>query len=165
MCIRDSSVLFLLDEFAALGRLEPIERAFALMAGYGLQLWAILQDLHQLKGLYGERAGTFLSNAGAIQVFNVADIDTATWVSRTLGTMTESYVTTSTSESHAPNQFFATHGTSETPHLVARALMTPDEVLRMGDNRMLLLRPGRAPLAPRKVRYYADSEFRGLFDA
>ena len=161
----DGSVLFLLDEFAALGRLEPIERAFALMAGYGLQLWAILQDLHQLRGLYGERAGTFLSNAGAIQVFNVADIDTATWVSRTLGTMTESYVTTATSESHAPNQFFATHGTSETPHLVARALMTPDEVLRMGDNRMLLLRPGRAPLAPWKVRYYADPEFRGLFDA
>lgn len=161
----EGSVLFLLDEFAALGRLEPIERAFALMAGYGLQLWAILQDLHQLKGLYGERAGTFLSNAGAIQVFNVADIDTATWVSRTLGTMTESYVTTATSESHAPNQFFATHGISTTPHLVARPLMTPDEVLRMGDNRMLFLRPGRAPLMPWKVRYYADPEFRGLYDA
>lgn len=160
----DGSVLFLLDEFAALGRLEPIERAFALMAGYGLQLWAILQDLHQLKGLYGERSGTFLSNAGAIQVFNVADIDTASWVSRTLGTMTESYVTTATSESHAPNQFFATHGTSTTPHLVARPLMTPDEVLRMGENRMLLLRPGRAPLRPWKVRYFADPEFRGLFD-
>lgn len=161
----DGSVLFLLDEFAALGRLEPIERAFALMAGYGLQLWAILQDLHQLKGLYGERAGTFLSNAGAIQVFNVADIDTATWVSRTLGTMTDSYHTTSTSESHAPNQFFATHGTSTTPHLVARSLMTPDEVLRMGSDRLLLLRPGRAPLAPRKVRYFADREFQGQFDA
>src|SRR3546814_17716576 len=32
-------VLFLLDEFAALGRLEPVERAMGLMAGYGLQLW------------------------------------------------------------------------------------------------------------------------------
>ncbi|WP_395442847.1 type IV secretory system conjugative DNA transfer family protein [Caulobacter sp. UC70_42] len=41
-------VLFLLDEFAALGRLEPVERAFGLMAGYGLQLWPILQDMHQL---------------------------------------------------------------------------------------------------------------------
>ncbi len=161
----DGSVLFLLDEFAALGRLEPVERAFALMAGYGLQLWAILQDLHQLRGLYGERAGTFLSNAGVIQVFNVADIDTATWVSRTLGTMTASYETTSTSESRSATQPFGTHGTSTTPHLVARQLMTPDEVLRMGDDRMLLLRPGRAPLAPWKVRYYADGEFWGLFDA
>lgn len=79
--------------------------------------------------------------------------------------MTESYVTTATSESHAPNQFFATHGTSTTPHLVARPLLTPDEVLRIGEDRMLLLRPGRAPLAPWKVRYYADPEFRGLYDA
>ena len=60
-------VLFLLDEFAALGRLEPVERAMGLMAGYGLQLWPILQDMHQLKATYGERAGTFMSNAGVIQ--------------------------------------------------------------------------------------------------
>lgn len=35
--------LFLLDEFAALGRLEAVERAMGLMAGHGLQLWPILQ--------------------------------------------------------------------------------------------------------------------------
>ncbi|PKP67870.1 MAG: hypothetical protein CVT83_07705, partial [Alphaproteobacteria bacterium HGW-Alphaproteobacteria-5] len=40
--------LFLLDEFAALGRLEAVERAMGLMAGYGLQLWPILQDMSQL---------------------------------------------------------------------------------------------------------------------
>src|SRR3546814_13998521 len=32
-------VLFLLDEFSALGRLEPVERALGLMAGYGIPLW------------------------------------------------------------------------------------------------------------------------------
>ena len=66
-------VLFLLDEFAALGRLEPVERAMGLMAGYGVQLWPILQDVHQLRALYGQRAGTFLSNAGVLQVFGVND--------------------------------------------------------------------------------------------
>jgi type IV secretion system protein VirD4 len=35
-------VLFLLDKFAALRRLEPVERAMGLMAGYGIQLWPIL---------------------------------------------------------------------------------------------------------------------------
>jgi type IV secretion system protein VirD4 len=40
-------VLFLLDEFAALGRLDPVERAMGLMAGYGVQLWPIVQDIHQ----------------------------------------------------------------------------------------------------------------------
>ena len=35
-----------------------------LMAGYGLQLWPILQDMSQLKDLSGERADTFIANAG-----------------------------------------------------------------------------------------------------
>jgi type IV secretion system protein VirD4 len=38
-------VLLLLDEFAALGRLEPVLQAAGLMAGLGLQLWPIRQDL------------------------------------------------------------------------------------------------------------------------
>lgn len=77
-------VLFMLDEFAALGRLEQVERAFGLMAGYGVQFWSFLQDLNQLRSNYGQAAGTFIANAGVIQVFNVADIETASWVSRTL---------------------------------------------------------------------------------
>ena len=56
----EGAVLFLLDEFAALGRLEAVERAMGLMAGYGLQLWPILQDLSQLRALYGPRANTWL---------------------------------------------------------------------------------------------------------
>ena len=103
-----SPVLFLLDEFAALGRLQAVERAFGLMAGYGLQLWAILQDIHQLRAVYSERAGTFLSNAGVVQVFNVADYDTASWVSRLIGATTQAYTTTSTSSSQAWNQLAAT---------------------------------------------------------
>lgn len=34
-----------------------------LMAGYGLQLWPILQDMSQLRDLYGARADTFVANA------------------------------------------------------------------------------------------------------
>lgn len=158
-------VLFLLDEFAALGRLEAVERAFGWMAGYGVQLWAILQDLHQLRGLYGHQAGTFLSNAGVTQVFNVADVDTATWVSQSLGVMTDSYTSTSTSQSSSATQPFSTHGSSTSMHLVQRALMTPDEIMRMSHQRLLLLRPGKDPLFPWKLHHYADGEFRGLFDA
>ena len=52
-----------------------------LMAGYGLQRWPILQDMGQLKDLYGERAGTFIANAGVQQVFGVNDFETAKWLS------------------------------------------------------------------------------------
>jgi len=68
---RAKPVLYLLDEFPAIGNLEPVERAMGLMAGYGVQLWPILQDVHQLRATYGQRAGTFLSNAGVLQANSV----------------------------------------------------------------------------------------------
>jgi type IV secretion system protein VirD4 len=55
------SVLYLLDEFTALANLAPVERAMGLKAGYDVQLWPILQDVHQLRTTYGQRAATFLS--------------------------------------------------------------------------------------------------------
>jgi type IV secretion system protein VirD4 len=159
-------VLFLLDEFAALGRLEPVERAMGLMAGYGVQLWPILQDLHQLRGAYGTRAGTFLSNAGLVQVFNVNDTDTAEWVSRALGDTTEMYETGSGGETRQRNRLGAgSSSTNTASHLVRRALLTPDEVRRLPSDRQILFKAGAPPILARKLCYYADPEFRGLFDA
>jgi len=157
-------VLFLLDEFAALGRLEPIERAFGYMAGYGVQLWPILQDMHQLWSTYGERAGTFLSNAGLLQVFNVADVETAGWVSRSIGATTVAYETSGTSISRPPTQFFSTHSTSTTTHLARRDLITPDEIMRLDPSLEILLQPGLPPMWAHKIRYYADPDFVGLFE-
>lgn len=162
----DKPVLLLLDEFAALGRLEPLEQAFGLMAGYGLQLWPILQDLHQLWSVYGERAGTFLSNAGLIQVFNVGDVETASWVSKSIGAATYSYQTAGTSVSKSPGRFFfsdTTTSTSTADHLTRRELLTPDEVMRLDSSLEILLRQGQAPVAAQKVRYYAERDFEGLF--
>ncbi|MDP3491557.1 MAG: type IV secretory system conjugative DNA transfer family protein [Hyphomonadaceae bacterium] len=155
-------VLLLLDEFAALGRLEPLEQAFGLMAGYGLQLWPVLQDLHQLRSVYGDRAGTFLSNAGLIQIFNVGDVETASWVSRSMGSGTVSYRTASSGESQSPGPMMVsqtTTSTSTTDHLVKRELLTPDEVMRLDSNLEILLQQGQAPVAALKVRYYVDPEF------
>lgn len=158
-------VLFLLDEFAALGRLEPVERAFGLMAGYGLQLWPILQDMHQLWSTYGKNAGTFVSNAGLVQIFNVADVETASWVSKSIGATTMSYQTAGTSTSRGAMQMFETKSTSTSTHLSRRELMTPDEIMRLDSSLEILLRQGAAPAIAAKVRYYDGPEFRGLFTA
>jgi type IV secretory pathway TraG/TraD family ATPase VirD4 len=40
-------VLFMLDEFAQLGHLASVEQAMSLAAGYGVQLWPVVQDIHQ----------------------------------------------------------------------------------------------------------------------
>ncbi len=146
--------LFLLDEFAALGRLEAVERAMGLMAGYGLQLWPILQDMSQLKDLYGERAGTFIANAGVQQVFGVNDFETAKWLSQMIGQETAGFQT----DSFKPGD-----GPSFSNNLTGRDLLTPDEIMQLPPDRQLLRVQGQATAVAQKLRYYADLEFAGLF--
>ena len=93
-----------------------------LMAGYGLQLWPILQDFSQLEALYGRKAATFLANAGVLQAFNVNDLATARWLSELIGASTIAYSTgSSTAQGWRP----PSQTTAE--HLTARRL---DETLR-----------------------------------
>jgi type IV secretion system protein VirD4 len=157
-------VLFLLDEFAALGRLQPVERAMGLMAGYGLQLWPILQDIHQLRSLYGTSAGTFLSNAGVLQAFGVNDYDTADMLSKTMGRETITYETGGQSEKDVMVKD-PERSVSKTQHLATRNLMDPNEIMKLAPDTLLLMRVGENPLIVKKLRYYADKEFAGLFDA
>ena len=141
--------LFLLDEFAALGRLEAVERAMGLMAGYGLQLWPILQDMSQLKDLYGARANTFVANAGVLQTFGVNDFETAKWLSQMIGRETTGYQT----ESHKPGD-----APSTSYNVTARDLMTPDEIMQIPPHVQ-----GKPVIIARKLRYFADREFDGLY--
>lgn len=84
-----ASVLFLLDEFAQLGHLQPIEDAMGIARGYGIQLWPILQDLNQLKDLYDKRWQTFLGARGALTAFRAQDHFTATELSKLGGEKSE----------------------------------------------------------------------------
>jgi type IV secretion system protein VirD4 len=152
-------VLYLLDEFAALGHLAPIERAMGLMAGYGVQLWPILQDVHQLRATYGQRAGTFLSNAGVLQVFGVNDHESSRLVSDLMGQETVIFQTMARALDSEQS------GISYNEQHTGRPLMTPDEVRNMRPYAQLLFLAGLRPIFARKIRYYGDPEFRGLFDA
>ena len=151
-------VLYLLDEFAALGHLAPVERAMGLMAGYGVQLWPILQDVHQLRATYGQRAGTFLSNAGVLQVFGVNDHDSARLVSDLLGQETVVFQTMARALDSEKS------GISYSQQHTARPLLTPDEVRNLPAHGQLLFLAGQRPIIAGKLAYYVDPEFNGAFD-
>lgn len=65
--------LFMLDEFPALGRIKAIEEAAGYMAGYGIKLVPIIQNIGQLQDSYAKNWETFLGNAGAIIAFGLND--------------------------------------------------------------------------------------------
>ena len=81
-------VLFVLEEFAALGHMRSLENAVAYMAGFDVKLWAVLQDITQLKRHYPKSWETFLGNAGVLQAFSVADQSTLEYLSKRLGKTT-----------------------------------------------------------------------------
>jgi type IV secretion system protein VirD4 len=78
-------VLFCLDEFAALGHMSTIEKAAGQIAGFGVKLWPILQDVTQLKRDYPASWETFIGNAGMVTAFGVSDISTTEYLSKMLG--------------------------------------------------------------------------------
>lgn len=127
-----------------------------LMAGYGLQLWPILQDMSQLNALYGKRAGTFVANAGVQQVFGVNDLETAQWLSRMIGQETAGYQTQSFKPGDVP---------STSHNVTGRDLLTPDEIMQVHPDNQLLRVQGQRTAIARKLRYYIDPEFKGLFQS
>lgn len=82
-----SPVLFVLEEFPQLGYMRQIEAAAGLMAGYGVKLWTVLQDLSQIKSLYRDSWETFIGNAGVVQAFGNTDATTLEYLSRSIGNL------------------------------------------------------------------------------
>jgi type IV secretory pathway TraG/TraD family ATPase VirD4 len=78
-------VLMVLDEFAGPKRMTAIENAVAQIAGFGVELFFVLQSLEQLKYIYKDNWETFLSNAGLKIFFSVEDHFTRDYVSKLMG--------------------------------------------------------------------------------
>jgi type IV secretion system protein VirD4 len=53
---------------------------------------------------------------------------------------------------------------SKTQHLATRNLIDPNEIINLAPDTLLLMRVGENPLIVKKLRYYADKEFSGMFD-
>jgi len=159
-------VLFLLDEFAQLGRMQPVEQALTLLRGYGVRLWLLVQDFSQIQATYGPKADSILANAAVLQAFGTNDVKTAEYLSRRTGQATvwtsSENRTTGQSLSHnlMPTQ---QRGTAQSTSETGRPLLMPDEIMRMDQRRELLFLTGYAPLLVDRVNYLRDPEFAARF--
>lgn len=152
-------ILFLLDEMAALGRLSMVEQAFGLMAGFGMQLWGIVQDLSQLRRLYGDGWETFIGNSGVLQYFGSRDRMTAEYFSALCGVSTVWNISTAVSTAMGGG---GGGSESRTTSSAQRALAFPDELMTLRQDRQLLLIESGYPIMARKTLWYADPELRSL---
>lgn len=158
-------VLFLLDEFPHLGRMAPVERAVALVGGYGARFWIFVQDLAQLERVYGKGANTFLANADVLQAFGTNDLATSETLSKLTGDATVATASENRSAGVSRGRGgSAQRGAAVTRGETGRKLLLPDEVRRLPRDRQLLFVKGAAPILAAKLAYYADPEFAGMAD-
>jgi type IV secretion system protein VirD4 len=142
-------VLVVLEEFAQLGYLRQLEAAVALMAGYGVLIWTILQDFNQLVAHYRDSWETFVGNAGVLQAFANADERTLKFLSDRLGSLTLRE-DNSVPITHA----MAAVGDGNRTQLRTTPLLAPFEIaLHFGrqTEQQLVLIPDRTPAAIERV--------------
>ena len=159
-------MLFLLDEFAHLRRMHPVQRDIGLAGGYGVRFWLVLQDLSQLRSTYTETWQTFLANVDVLQAFGTNDWDTAEYLSKMTGDATihvasENRSTGVSRGRHSQRQ----HGTGWSRSETGRRLLFPDEVRRLSLERQLLFVKGTEPLLVDRLNNLTDAPFRDRADA
>jgi type IV secretion system protein VirD4 len=176
----DKPILFMLDEMSALGKLSMVEQAYGLMAGFGMQLWGIVQDLAQLERIYDKGWETFIGNSGVLQYFGSRDHRTAEYFSKLCGVTTmekfsftaaladafSSTSGTSSGQGGLGSNSSTTRGTtnthSTTRDVVQRHLAYPDELMVMREARQLILIENYNPIRGKRLSWLEDPKRREL---
>ena len=149
-------LLFMLDEFPALGRLDFFESALAFMAGYGIRAYLITQSLNQIEKAYGPN-NSILDNCHVRIAFATNDERTAKRVSDALGTTTELRSQKNyTGHRLAPWLSHMMVSRQETQ----RALVTPGEVMQLAATDEIVMVSGVPPVRAKKLRYFEDANFK-----
>ncbi|MBU1210921.1 MAG: type IV secretory system conjugative DNA transfer family protein [Alphaproteobacteria bacterium] len=158
-------VLAVLEEFHVLGFMQQLETAAALIAGFGMKLLIVLQDLTQLRRHYKDGWETFLGNAGIMIFFGNSDMTTLDYISKRCGST--SLIVERKNEVTTSQRTGGATGTSWS--LEVRDLLTPEEASRFFgrddvEQRQLLIRPGLPPAIIQRVKYDRHELFKGKFD-
>ena len=156
-------VLFLLDEFPVLGHMESIEKAAGLMAGFGVKLWLVVQNIGQLKQHYEKAWETFFANCGVITAFGVSDFETLKTLSDSLGRMGIVEKVRSGASNSALGQ-----GASPLQDDRREVPLLAEHELRLAfgrkKNRVLIFNAEDNPAVAERLVYFKDPMFEGLYD-
>ena len=128
-----------------------VEQAYGLMAGFGMQLWGITQDLSQLKRIYGDGWETFVSNSGVLQYFGSRVQMTAEYFSKLCGVTTVWNVSTAIS-----TVFGGNNSNSETKAQGQRPLAFADELMTLRSDQQILLVENAYPIKGIKTPWFND---------
>lgn len=148
-------LLLMLDEFATLGRLDFLQTQLSYLPGYGIKAFLIVQDLSQLYAAYG-RDESIVSNCDIRVAYAPNKVETARLLSDMAGAMTVHKETRTYTGNRLNPVLMHVLASEQESH---RALLTPDEALRLPPDAALVFVSGSRPILGRKLHYFRDSRF------
>jgi len=140
-------LLYLLEEFPSLGRLDFFSTQMRVMRGYGITALLIVQSFKDIISTYG-RDQTIVDNCRIVVCFAAADPDTQKMISTMLGSVTEVKQTETRPRGLA--WFKGSRSISEQ----RRPLLDAGEVRRLGYDEQLVLVTGEKPFRTEKVQWF-----------
>lgn len=164
-------LLLLIDEFPTLGKMDIMETALAMMAGYGLKAYLIAQDITQVKRFYTDK-NSIISNCHIRIAYAPNEFETADILSKTLGNKTVRSENISTTQQSGGGSSSTSTAKSYQEH--QRPLMSPDEIMQLPGaikdpkdetkvvqpGAMLIMVAGRKAILGTQPMYFFDDELK-----
>jgi type IV secretion system protein VirD4 len=150
-------LLFILDEFDKLGKMEELHMNMGIHNGFGIHYFLIFQSLNQLNAVYG-KDHSFLAHCRNSVFFapGAGEMDSAELISKICGKESVSRANISYSGTRGNIGFGSASLSSQDQE---RSLINADEVIKLPLDSFILLCQGLPPYIGKKNVFYEDPVF------
>ncbi len=141
---------FILDEFANIGKIPDFDKKISTSRSRKISFSVILQNIDQLEAVYEKSYETIMGNCDTHVFLGSNSFKTVEYFSKALGEKTISRDSVSVNKDKKKSKT----GYSESDQIMARALMTPDELRRLDNDTCIIFEKGIKPVKARKFYYF-----------
>ena len=145
---------FILDEFANIGKIPDFDKKISTSRSRNISFSVILQTVDQLEAVYEKSYETIMGNCDTHLFLGSNSYKTLEYFSKQLG---EKTIERDSVSINRDRQNWKT-GKSVSDQVMARALMTPDELRRMDVDDCIIFVKGIRPVKTRKFYYFKHQE-------
>ncbi len=149
---------FICDEFANIGKIPDFDKKISTSRSRGISFSVILQNLDQLEAVYEKSYETIMGNCDTHIFLGSNSYKTVEYFSKALGEKT----IVRDSRSINRDKQYKRQGVSDSDQVMARPLMTPDELRRMDNDECIIYENGIKPIKAHKFYYFNSPMIRKL---
>ena len=148
-CLKEKTY-FILDEFANIGKIPDFDKKISTSRSRGISFSVILQNIDQLEAVYEKSYETIMGNCDTHVFLGSNSFKTVEYFSKALGEKTIERDSISINKDKKNHKT----GKSVSDQVMARALMTPDELRRMDNDLCIIYEKGIKPVKANKFYYF-----------